>query len=72
MKVGELKGAGADGSDMIIAGMFDPSYVKFEIPTRFDQLPVQYRNLEYVVNCVAEAVGVTVFMPMAFVKAEGV
>lgn len=72
MKVGELKGAGSDGSDVIIAGTFDPSYIKFEIPTRFDQLPVQNRNLEYVVNCVAEAVGVTVFMPLAFVKAEGV
>lgn len=72
MRVGELKGAGADGSDVMIAGHFDPTYIKFEIPTRFDQLPVQNRNLEYVVNCVAEAVGVTVFLPMAFVKAEGV
>ena len=71
MKVGELKGAGTDGTDMVVAGYFDPMYVRFEIPTRFDQLPVQYRNLEYVVDCVSEAVGVTVTMPMAFVKAQG-
>lgn len=71
MKVGELKGAGTDGTDMVIAGYFDPMYVRFEIPTRFDQLPVQYRNLEYVVDCVSEAAGVTVTMPMAFVKAQG-
>ncbi len=71
MKIGELKGAGTDGSDMMVAGYFDPMYVKFEIPTRFDQLPVQYRNLEYVVDCLAEAVGVTVTMPMAFAKAQG-
>ena len=71
IKVGELKGAGTDGSDMMVAGYFDPSYIKFEIPTRFNQMPVQYRNLEYVVNCVAEAVGVTVTMPMAFVKCQG-
>lgn len=71
MKVGELKGAGTDGTDMVVAGYFDPMYVRFEIPTRFEQLPVQYRNLEYVIDCVAEAVGVTVTMPMAFVKAQG-
>ena len=51
--------------------LFDPMYIKLEIPTRFDQLPVQYRNLEYIIDCVAEAVGVTVTMPMAFAKAEG-
>ena len=71
MKVGELKGAGTDGSDMVIAGYFDPMYVKLEIPTRFNQLPVEQRNLEFVVNCVAEAVGVTVTMPLAFAKAQG-
>lgn len=71
MKVGELKGAGTDGSDMVVAGYFDPTYIRFEIPTRFDQQPVQYRNLEYVIDCVAEAAGVTVTMPMAFVKAQG-
>lgn len=71
MKVGELKGAGTDGSDMVVAGYFDPMYIRLEIPTRFDQQPVQYRNLEYVVDCVAETAGVTVTMPMAFVKAQG-
>lgn len=71
MKVGELKGAASDSSDMIVVGYFDPIYIKFEIPTRFDQLPVQSRNLEYVVNCVAEAVGVTVTMPAAFAMAKG-
>ena len=71
MKVGELKGAASDGTDMIVVGYFDPIYIKFEIPTRFDQLPVQARNLEYVVNCVAEAVGVTVTMPAAFAMVKG-
>ena len=56
---------------MVVAGYFDPTYIRFEIPTRFDQQPVQYRNLEYVIDCVAEAAGVTVTMPMAFVKAQG-
>lgn len=71
MKVGELKSAAADGTDLMVAGHFDPTYIKFEIPERFNQLPVEQRNLEYVVNCVSEAVGVTVTMPMAFVMAKG-
>ena len=71
LKVGELNGAGSGNSDMIIAGKFDPDYIKFEIPNRFEQLPVERRNLEYVVNCISRAVGVTVTLPMAFAKAEG-
>lgn len=70
-KVGELKGAGDGDKDVMIGGFFDPSYIKFEIPIRFDQLPVQYRNLEYVINCVASTAGVTVTIPFAFVKAIG-
>ena len=72
MKVGALKGAGTDGSDLIIAGRFEPDYVKFEIPMRYNQLPVEIRNLEYVVNCMARVIGVTVTFPLAFVKAQGV
>lgn len=71
MSVGELAGAGTGGKDVMVAGYFDPGYIKFEIPVRFDQLPVQYRNLEYVVNCVSTTAGVNISIPYAFVKAEG-
>ena len=71
MKVGELKGASADGSDMMVAGYFDPDYIKLEIPERFDQKPAERRNLETVINCTASVAGVTVTIPMAFVKAKG-
>ena len=71
MPVGELKGAASDGSDMMFAGYFDPAYIKFEIPMRFKQLPVERRNLEYIVNCMAKAIGVTVTIPYAFVTANG-
>ena len=71
VKVGELNGAGANGTDLIIAGKFDPDYIKFEIPSRFEQLPVERRNLEYVINCISRAIGVTVTLPMAFAKAQG-
>lgn len=71
MKVGELKGAGEDGKDVMFAGVFDPTYIKFEIPARFNQLPVEKRNLEYVIDCLSETAGVTVNYPMAFIKAVG-
>ena len=71
MKVGELKGAATDGSDMMVAGYFDPDYIKLEIPERFDQKPAERRNLETVINCTASVAGVTVTIPMAFVKAKG-
>ena len=71
MKVGELKGAYADGSDVMVAGYFDPDYIKLEIPERFEQKPAERRNLETVINCTASVAGVTVTIPMAFVKAKG-
>lgn len=71
MKVGELKGAAEDGSDLMVAGYFDPDYVQLEIPERFDQKPAERRNLETVVNCTASVAGVTVTIPVAFVKAKG-
>lgn len=72
MKVGELSGAGANGGDVMIAGRFEPDVVRLEIPERFRQLPVEKRNLEYVVDCMSRVIGVTILVPLAFSKAEGV
>jgi hypothetical protein len=73
LKIGEFKNADATGTkDIMIGGYFDADYVRFEIPNRFEQRPVQERNLEYVVNCLSSTVGVTVFRPFAFSIAEGV
>ena len=72
LKVGELTGAGTGSTDMIVAGVFRPEYIRMESPVRFDQLPVQYRNLEYVVPCVARTLGVTVNVPVCFASAYGV
>lgn len=71
MKIGELKGAGTGATDMVIAGVFRPEYIRQENPVRFEQLPVQYRNLEYVVPCVARTLGVTVNVPVCFSSAYG-
>ena len=72
MKIGELTGAGTGSTDMIVAGVFRPEYIRMESPVRFDQLPVQYRNLEYVVPCVARTLGVTINVPVCFASAYGV
>lgn len=69
--VGELEAAGDESKNVMIAGYFDTSYIKLEIPIRFEQMPVQYRNLEYVIDCIASTTGVTIQIPGAFVKAEG-
>lgn len=71
-KVGELDGAGTSGADLMVAGRFDPDAVRLEIPERFRQLPVEKRNLEYVVDCISRYVGVTITAPLAFSKASGV
>ena len=70
-KVGELDGAGTGGADLMIAGRFDPDVVRLEIPERFRQLPVEKRNLEYVVDCISRVIGVTITIPLAFSKASG-
>lgn len=72
MKVPELTAAGASNKDVFMAGAFDEEHIAFEIPVRFEQLPIEKRNLEYVVDCVAKTVGVTVLYPLAFCKAVGV
>ncbi len=72
MKVGELENAGASGEAVMFAGKFEPDYIQFEIPLRFEQLPVERRNLEFIVNCLCRAIGVTVTYPNVFVKAVGV
>ena len=71
MKIGELKGAGAGATDMVIVGVFRPEYIRQENPVRFEQLPVQYRNLEYVVPCVSRTLGVTINVPICFASAYG-
>lgn len=73
LKVSELKNADSTGTkDIAIAGYFDPSYIRFEIPVRFDQRPIQNKNLIYEIPCRAKTIGVTVFKPFCFTKAVGV
>lgn len=71
-KVQELNGAGTGGTDLMIAGRFDPDVIRLEVPERLRQLPVEKRNLEYVVDCISRVIGVTIRIPLAFSKGSGV
>ncbi len=72
LKVGELHNADATGTkDLMIAGFFDPSYIRFEIPLRFEQRPVQENNLSFKIPCRSKVAGVTVFRPYCFTKSVG-
>lgn len=69
MKVRELVAAKA-GKDVVVCGNFAPDTIRLEVPTRFESLPVERRNLEYVVDNVCRVVGVTIFVPTNFVYAN--
>ena len=72
-KIGELKNADSTGAkDIMIVGYFDPDYIRLEIPNRFEQMPIQAKNLAFTVPCHSEVIGVTVFRPYCFTKAVGV
>lgn len=72
LKVGELKKADSSKQkDVMVVGYFDPDYIRLEIPNRFEQMPVQAKNLAFTVPCHSEVIGVTVFRPYCFTKAVG-
>lgn len=66
----EYRGAGAGGTNVVIAAERDQENYTFEMVMPFNQLPAQARNLEFVVPCLARAGGVTVTYPLALTRAE--
>jgi len=68
--VNELQGAGTGGVDVMIAYKKSPDVLTMEVVEDFEQLPVQERNLEFVVNCGERFGGTLVFYPLAITKAE--
>lgn len=68
----ELKGAFTGGADGFIAYRRDPDAIEFEMPVSFEQLPVQERGLEYVVNCHSRIAGTIVRYPLSQRFAYGI
>lgn len=70
--VDEMKGAGAGASDKMVAYRRDPDAITMEIPSEFKQLPVQEKNLEYIVPCHERLGGVLIYYPLSVAYADGI
>lgn len=67
----ELDGTGAGGTDSLLAYRRSPSHLTLEIPQDFEELPVQERNLEFVVPTHHRVGGVIIPYPLSISKADG-
>lgn len=70
--VNELKAAGMSSTDVAVAYVRDPDHLTMEIPQEFEQLPVQEKGLEYVVNCHERFGGILYYYPLSAIQAQGV
>jgi len=68
----ELTGAGANGSDRALIGMFDEEHITLEIPQPFEQFDYTQENMEFTIPCHSRCAGVIVYYPMAFAFVDGI
>ena len=68
----ELRTAGAGGTTRMIAYRYDADALTMEIPQEYRQMPVQERNLEYVVNTHQRFGGVLIYYPLSIAYADGI
>jgi len=67
-----LKQVGPGMSDRMVAYSMTPDHLQAAIPQEFEQLPVQERNLEFVVPCHARVGGVHVYYPLSMAYGDGI
>lgn len=67
-----LSDAGAGGTQRMVFYRRDPMVLTLEIPKEFEQLPVQERNLAFVVPCHSRIGGVIVYRPLAILYRDGI
>lgn len=74
LKAASLAAAGVTrfSGDIMIAYDRNPDKVTFEMPQPFEQLPVQERNMEFVVNCHSRVGGVLIYYPLSMNIGEGI
>lgn len=68
----ELNGTGAGGADQMVVYNRSPDKLTLEVPQDFEQLPVQERNLAYVVPTHHRIGGVIIYYPLSVAKALGI
>lgn len=67
-----MLGAGAGGTQRMMAYSMSPDHLQGAVPQEFEQLPVQERNLEFVVPCHARVGGVQCYYPLSVAYGDGI
>lgn len=70
--VNEMKGAGAGGSDKMVAYRKDSEALTMEIPSEFKQMPVQEKGLEFIVPTHQRFGGVLIYYPLSIAFADDI
>jgi hypothetical protein len=65
-------GAGSGGTDRMVAYPYDEMVLGALVPSEFEILPAQERNLAFVVNCKASCGGVVSRYPVAIAYGDGI
>ena len=68
----KLKGAGAGGTDVMIAYRDDPEVIETVIPQEFEMFPAQPKNMAFSVPCHARFGGVRIRYPLAVSIRRGI
>jgi hypothetical protein len=69
--VNELLTAGASSSRRMYAYRRSPEVLTMEVPSDFEQLELQHRNLEYTIPCIERFAGVLIYYPLAIALGDG-
>lgn len=70
--VPRLKGAGAGGTERMVAYRRDPEALTMEVPQDFEMLEEQQKGLEWVTPCHSRFGGVIVYYPLSVAFADGI
>lgn len=70
--VNELLAAGAGATRRMYAYRRSPEVLTQEVPSDFEQLELQHRNLEYTVPCIERYAGVLIYYPLALAYGDGI
>lgn len=69
--VNELAGAGVTATDRAVAYRRDPMALTLEVPSDFEQLEPEKRNLEYIIDCIESFGGVIIYYPLSIAFGDG-
>ena len=64
--------AGTNGTDRMVGFMRNKRYIRHMISQMFRQMPPQYENMEFSVDCTAKTAGVVCPYPLSVVYADGI